>query len=294
MSCGRGISAQPSRDAPTARPERVLLRRPLTYAQPGDMNTPYYRPDLALVHDRGFAFHADGCAPDILTLLEPILQRRGMVLELGCGSGHLTRHLVEAGHRVIATDASLAMLDLTHDHVPGAEAVRQLVLPDDPMPPADAIVSVGHALSYLPTRHAVHHALASAADALNPQGVLALDLCDLSWGAHRSEEATVGRVGDDWAIVTRYLLPKPDVFVRQMAVFLRNDDGSWRRDDERHDNVLVDTSQIPTLLAGHSVQATVGPSFGAYPLPEGLMAVVGQKRPAAAARAPQPLSTGTG
>jgi hypothetical protein len=29
-------------------------------------------------------------------------------------------------------------------------------------------------------------------------------------------------------------LPAPDRFIRQITVFVRNDDGSWRRDDERH------------------------------------------------------------
>jgi 2-polyprenyl-3-methyl-5-hydroxy-6-metoxy-1,4-benzoquinol methylase len=66
----------------------------------------YYRRDLALVHHLGYGFHADACAPGILALLESVRERRGLVLELGCGSGTLTRHLVEAGHRVVATDAS--------------------------------------------------------------------------------------------------------------------------------------------------------------------------------------------
>src|SRR5947209_3159959 len=66
---------------------------------------PYYRDDLALVHHLGFGFHADMCAPGILRLLEPVLTREGVVLELGCGSGLLTKYLVDAGHRVIATDA---------------------------------------------------------------------------------------------------------------------------------------------------------------------------------------------
>src|SRR5947207_10716404 len=111
---------------------------------------PYYRPDLALVHHLGFGFHADACAPGILKLLEPSRVRGGLVVELGCGSGLLTRHLIDAGHRVVATDASEAMLALARETVPDAEAVTQVVLPDDPIPAADAIVSVGHVLSYLP------------------------------------------------------------------------------------------------------------------------------------------------
>jgi len=62
-----------------------------------------------------------------------------------------------------------------------------------------------------------------------------------------------------------------------MATFIREDDGSWRRDDERHDNVLIDTSLVPGLLAEHGVEATVRSSFGTETLPVGLRAVVGHR-----------------
>ena len=238
---------------------------------------PYYRPDLALVHDRGFSGHADACAPAILDLIADVRERDGVVLELGCGSGHLTRRLVAAGHRVIATDASPAMLDLTRKRVPGACDVRRLTLPEDPLPTVDAVVSVGHALSYLGGEAQVHQALASAAAALRPGGVLALDLCDLRYGFARSGDTNAGRAHDDWAIVAEYSTTAPDRFVRQMAVFVRNEDGSWRRDDERHENVLIDTSVVPALLAAHDVTATVSGSFGNHLLPDGLVAVVGAK-----------------
>jgi 2-polyprenyl-3-methyl-5-hydroxy-6-metoxy-1,4-benzoquinol methylase len=83
---------------------------------------PYYRGDLAMVHHLGFGFHADGCAPGILELLGPVRERNGLVVELGCGSGLLTQYLVDAGHRVIATDASPAMLDIARTYAGDAIA----------------------------------------------------------------------------------------------------------------------------------------------------------------------------
>jgi SAM-dependent methyltransferase len=239
---------------------------------------PSYRRDLALVHHLGFGTHAEQVAPGILNLLEPIGARHGLVVELGCGSGLLTRHLVDAGHRVVATDASPAMLDLARDVVPDAQGVMQLVLPDDPIPACDAIVAVGHPLSYLPDEGSIERAFVAAAEALRPGGVLAVDICDLEWGAARYNAPNLGRVADDWAIITQFSMPTPARFVRQMAIFVRNDDGSWRRDDERHDNVLVDTAAIPALLARHGVEATVGDSFGGESLPAGLRTVVGRRR----------------
>ena len=237
----------------------------------------YYRDDLALIHHLGFGFHADRCAPGILRLLEPVRARQGVVVELGCGSGLLTRFLVDAGHRVIATDASPAMLDLARQYVPEAE-ISRLSLPDDPIPDADAIVSVGHVLSYLPDEAALVRAFIASAEAVRPGGLLAFDICDLEWGRAREDAQPVGFVSDDWALITEYSMPTPARFVRQMAIFVRNPDGSWRRDDERHENVLFDTSTIASLLAEHGLEATVGSSFGGEELPVGLRTVVGYRR----------------
>jgi len=245
---------------------------------------PYYRAQLASVHHRGFGFHAEACAPGVLDLLRPVGERHGLVLEIGCGTGLLTRELVAAGHRVIATDASPAMLDLARQTCPGVTDLRRLTLPDDGVPDVDAVVGVGHALNYLDDESAIESALRSLARALRPSGILALDICDLRWGTARADAEWTGRAGDDWAVVTRFSTPAATRFVRHITTFVRAVDGTWRRDEERHDNVLVDTELLPVLLAEEGVRAEVRPSFGREDLPEGLVALVGA-RPAVPAAA---------
>ncbi len=85
-------------------------------------------------------------------------------------------------------------------------------------------------------------------------------------------------VEDDWALITRRSAPAPDSFIREMTMFTKNDDGTWRRDDERHDNVLIDTSRVPALLAQHGVDARVGTAFGSERLPDGLHTIIGTRR----------------
>jgi len=240
---------------------------------------PYYRADLALVHHRGFAAHASECAPGILALLDPVLARHGTVLELGCGSGLLTRHLIDAGHRVIATDASPAMLELADHYLGGSADLRVLSLPDDPLPDADAVVSVGHAVSYLPDAGAIDRAVSAMGSALLPGGVLAVDVCDLEWGAARRHQPNLGRTGPDWAIVTEFSLPSADRYVRDMTTFVRGDDGTWRRDTEHHENTLVDVSGLVGVLAAVGVPAEVREAFGSETLPVGLRVVVGSRAP---------------
>jgi SAM-dependent methyltransferase len=235
-----------------------------------------YRHDLAMIHHLGFGAHAANCAPAIADLLAPV--RDGLVLELGCGTGLLTRELISAGYRVIATDASEAMLDIARGLVgESAQELRRLVLPDDPLPEADAIVAIGHPLNYLPDAAAVDRALAAIAGALRPGGLLAIDMCDLEWAQARKDAPVGARIAPGWAIITEYSAPAPDRFVRDITTFMPNPDGSWRRDSEHHENVLTDTALVPALLRRHGVDAEVGLSFGSETLPPGLRAITGRK-----------------
>jgi hypothetical protein len=78
-------------------------------------------------------------------------------------------------------------------------------------------------------------------------------------------------------MISEYSVPSADRFVRQITTFVPTGDGSWRRDFERHENVLVDAARIPALLGEHGVEASVRASFGSEVLPEGLVAVVGRR-----------------
>lgn len=65
-----------------------------------------------------------------------------------------------------------------------------------------------------------------------------------------------------------------------MTTFVRGDDDCWRRDDETHVNVLIDTGRVPDLLADRGLEAQLGTSFGDVPYgTKGLVTVVGHKSP---------------
>jgi SAM-dependent methyltransferase len=238
---------------------------------------PYFQAELARIHHEGFGFHADRVAPGVLRILEPVRDRGGVVLEVGCGTGLLTKYLVEHGHRVIATDASPAMVELARKYVPDTEAIEVVRLPNDAVPPADAIVSVGHALNYLEDGAQVDRALTDLCRSLRPDGIIAFDICDLRYGENRrGEQAKVWRT-DDWVLITQTSVPDARSFRRDMTMFVRTAANAWRRADELHDNVLIETSRLPAFLARHSVHGEVRASFGNEELPIGLVAVVGAK-----------------
>jgi hypothetical protein len=155
---------------------------------------------------------------------------------------------------------------------------RRIALPDDPLPSADALVSIGHVLNYLADAPAIDRALIAMAASLRPGGILALDLCDLSYGEARRGAPPYARVTDEWALVARFSAPAPDRFVREITTFVRDAGGTWRRDDERHENVLADAGAVASRLAGAAVDSAVRASFGTETLPPGMRAIVGRKR----------------
>ena len=241
----------------------------------------YYRPALARIHHEGFGFHADACAPGILARLDDVRRRDGLVVEVGCGSGRFTKHLTDAGLRVVATDASPAMLDLARSYAPDAVEHRVLVLPDDPVPECDAVVSTGHALSYVPDRATLEAALVACARALRPGGVLALDLEDLTTRDAQMARPPTPWLGDDWALITERASDAPDHFARLMTTFMRRPDGAYERGFERHDNVLIDVEGVVRpLLQAEGLTVHIGLSFGDETNMEGLMVVVA-RRPSA-------------
>ena len=123
----------------------------------------YYKSELARIHHEAFGDYADLVASGVVSRLAG---RRALV-ELGCGSGSLTRHLLEAGHSVLATDASPAMLDLAIREVPEANP-RLLELPDGPIPSAEAVIALGHVFNYLASEDDIVKGLTAAAAAGRP------------------------------------------------------------------------------------------------------------------------------
>lgn len=77
-----------------------------------------YQEDLAYIHDVGFDFYARGVAPELLKILRRHGIRKGLVVDLGCGSGIWARELTDAGYEVLGVDISGAMIRLARKKRP--------------------------------------------------------------------------------------------------------------------------------------------------------------------------------
>jgi 2-polyprenyl-3-methyl-5-hydroxy-6-metoxy-1,4-benzoquinol methylase len=66
----------------------------------------------------------------------------GLVVDLGCGSGIVSRAVAEAGYEVLGIDISPAMIALAKAHVPGGAFRVASVIATD-IPPCIAVAAVG-------------------------------------------------------------------------------------------------------------------------------------------------------
>ena len=110
-----------------------------------------------------------------------------VVLELGAGTGKLTRQLVDAGHAVFATDPDEAMLEVLRERVPEVSA-RSATAEDIPANDRSVdVVVVAQAFHWFD--HEV--ALAEIARVLKPGGHLAL-----VWNSRDERIPWVRKMGD--------------------------------------------------------------------------------------------------
>ena len=134
---------------------------------------------------------------------------------------------------------------------------------------------MGHPLSCLDDEEQLSRVLAALAGALRLDGVIAFDIYDVRWGEARREDKPKTWFGEEWVLISRTSVPNSRTFRRDMTMFVRSGPETWRRNDEVHDNILIDTDEIPASLARLGIRAEIRQSFGSEVLPTGLVAVVG-------------------
>ena len=135
----------------------------------------FYGSDLARIHDEGFGHHARAAAA---TLIELLGDRRGQIVELGCGSGISCEQLTAAGFDVLGIDISEEMLAIARRRAPDAE-FRQGSIWDAELPPCLGVTAIGEVINYAADERAgagrLPELLGRVRAALKPGGVFLLD-----------------------------------------------------------------------------------------------------------------------
>lgn len=217
------------------------------------MSSPFYEADLAYVHDTGFGDFARGAAPFVLRRLREMGIDRGLVVDLGCGSGIWAVELLAAGYDVLGVDVSESMLALARRRAPGAQFLHgSMHATDVALPPCVAVTAIGECAGYAgPPRLAslftrVHAALA-------PGGLFLFDVGAPS--ATGTEPRRGGREGDGWAVAAEVV---EDATARTLtrSITIERD---GRRSEELHSLRLYPPQEVLGDLRAVGFDAEVLP-----------------------------------
>jgi len=233
-----------------------------------------YSTDLAYVHDAGFDHVASHAAPEIVRMLRAAGIRKGHVVEVGCGSGTVARHLSDCGYQVSGFDISRAMIRLARAKAPGAR-LRVGSLTTARIPRCDAVVAVGEVITYVPggvseIRRFFNRVFA----ALAPGGLL---LFDFIGSASRRTYSVKSRGGRDWAIASTATFDRSRRILTRRMVILRKIGRRCRRSDEAHEVRVYARRQIRDALERTGFSVRMSQSYGRYRLLPGDVAVEARK-----------------
>lgn len=237
-----------------------------------------YRRDLAFIHDAGFSDYAIGAAPGLLRILKTHKITRGLVVDLGCGSGRWARELNRAGYDVLGVDQSRAMIALARRTAPNSR-FRVASLLRTELPRCDAITSIGECVNYCFDRannsRSLLRLFKRAYGALRPGGIL---VCDFATPKRRPkggvrEHRSSGR---GWRITARTTAHGARGIRREIVAF-RKMDGAWRRSEETHDLRLYSAAEISRELKRCGFRVRVARGYGRFRFPQGIEGVVAVK-----------------
>lgn len=231
----------------------------------------YAQKDLAYIHDAGFRGYALGAAPELLRILRAHGVDRGLVIDLGSGSGRWARELIRAGYQVLGVDQSAAMIELARKIAPRARFVRASLFEAE-LPPCDAITSMGECLNYTfagaaSSPAALRRLFRRAFRALRPGGVFVFDFATPA-RPPRQGPRVVWQEGRDWAIAS--ITTGEQGTLRRQLNWFRKEGHLYRRGAETHELRLYEPREVAADLAGCGFEAHRLPRRGQFPEVEGM------------------------
>jgi SAM-dependent methyltransferase len=223
-----------------------------------------YRDDLAYIHDAGFGQFARAAAPVLLDALRRQRIARGLVIDLGCGSGILARAAAEAGYEALGIDISEAMIALARKRVPRGQFRVESIL-SARLPPCVAVAAIGECLNYLfdesNTSPKLTQLFARIYKALRPGGLFLFDAAGPGRvpgaGPHRSYWE-----GADWAVLVTSEEDRRHGFLTRRITSFRRTGLLYRRDQEVHRQRLLKRAELAGELRTIGFRVRILRSYG--------------------------------
>ncbi len=197
----------------------------------------------------------------ILELLEENVPGATSIVELGCGTGTITKGLADNGYNVLGVDLSEDMLSIAMNTNTDEKImyVRQDMTQLDLGGTYDAFVSVGDSVNYITDEDALLDVFKGVARHLADDGVFVFDLKT----KHLYEtigDSVIADNRDDMAMIWENSFEN-DINEYAVTVFVEREDGLYERIEEVHKQRAYSVEQIESLLAKAGMEGQVYEAF---------------------------------
>lgn len=236
-----------------------------------------YNNDLAYIHDTGFGDFAKTAAPWLLELLRANGIDKGLVVDLGCGSGIWAGELSRAGYDVLGIDISASMIEIARKRVPRGEFRRGSLLRVS-IPPCEAVTSLGECFNYLFDQTNSITRLRRVFDrvysALKPGGLFVFDIAEPGRGKGPRQKH---RQGKDWAVLVEVDRDATTNRLTRRITTFRKRGEAYVRDEEVHVLQLYTRAEVANELrsAGFRVRTVSG--YGEQRMIDGCVGFMARK-----------------
>jgi|SRR5579875_2210018 len=215
------------------------VRRPRTKIPPRAPELPFIpvkqtaRSSYDEIAEMYHALWANWYLPAALPALEKLfflgMPARARVLDLCCGSGHVTRELVRRGYRVTGVDASAALVAIARRELPKAEFQVQDARTLAMEKRFEGALSTFDSLNHILSLDELSRTFAGVHAALKPQGLFVFDMnleeaysMDLRQWTVDIAEDTVGLVRGSYDFTAK-------LASTELIWFIRSSDQLWRQ-----------------------------------------------------------------
>jgi len=174
----------------------------------------------------------------ILDILRAEGIRDGLVAELGCGTGSMTRRLQDAGYDMIGIDSSPDMLEIARESE--EEGSRILYLNQDMRSfelygTVRAVTSVCDSINYVTDPEEVGEVLRLVNNYLDPEGILILDFHTPRYYSEVLGDASIAETREDMAMIWENEESEDGLHRLYLTIFREDEDGRYERFEELHE-----------------------------------------------------------
>ena len=192
--------------------------------------------------------YKDWCAY-VIGLLKEHGISDGLLLDLGCGTGKLTRLLAAEGYDMIGVDLSEEMLEIALEHE--MEDPKQILYLQQDMREFElygtvrAIVSICDSMNYLEDYEDLVQVLRLANNYLDPKGIFIFDMNTVYKYREQLGEQTIAENREESSFIWENYFDEGEMVNEyDLTLFIRDEDGRYSKYEEIHYQKAFEISEV--------------------------------------------------